>query len=130
MATKTLIAATVAALSLSACAGRAPAPVQTVQLKDQMMDCTAVQAEIAANTTKQGDLGGEKGAKAVQNFAAGFLGVFFLPMFFLADFQDAAGTEIKALDSRDQYLSTLALQRCKQQQATGWTGELPVAQAK
>ncbi len=81
------------------------------------MDCTAINAEIAANTARQGELGSEKGSKAVQNFAAGFGGVFFFPLFFLADVQGTADIEIKAFDARDQYLSTLAIQRCQAQTA-------------
>jgi hypothetical protein len=112
---KLLLAATAAAtLLVTACAGRA-APVQTVQLKDQTMDCTAINAEIAANTAKQGDLGKEKGGKVAQNVAAGFVGLVIWPVSFGADFQDAAGTESKALDSRNEYLSSLALQRCQKQ---------------
>ena len=113
---KLLLAATAAAtLLVTACAGRAPAPVQTVQLKDQTMDCTAINAEIAANTTKQGDLGKEKGGKVAQNVAAGIVGLVIWPVWFGMDFQDAAGTESKALDSRNEYLSALALQRCQKQ---------------
>ncbi len=108
---KVLLAAT-AAISLTSCAGRAPDPVQTVQLKDATMDCAAITAEIAANTAHQGELGREKGAKVVQNVAAGVAGVFIWPVWFAMDFQGAAGTESKALDVRDQYLSTLAVQRC------------------
>ena len=108
---KVLLAAT-AAISLTSCAGRAPEPVQTVQLKDATMDCTAITAEIGANTAHESELGREKGAKVVQNVAAGVAGLFFAPLWFAMDFQGAAGTETKALDVRDQYLSTLAVQRC------------------
>jgi hypothetical protein len=37
-----------------------------VQIKDAMMDCTAINAEIAADTTHQGELGSEKGGKVAQ----------------------------------------------------------------
>jgi hypothetical protein len=112
---KSLAAAVVAALSLAACAGRAPAPVQTVQLKDSQMDCTAINAEINANTQKQADLGSEKGSKVAQNVAAGVTGLVVWPLWFAMDFQGAADTESKALEARDEYLSTLALQRCRPQ---------------
>jgi hypothetical protein len=85
-------------------------------MKDAMMDCTAINAEIASNTARQGELGNEKAGKFVQNFAAGFVGVFFLPAFFLIDAQGTQDIEGRALDARDQYLSTLALQRCPLQQ--------------
>jgi len=114
---KSLLAATAAVtFTLTACAGRAPAPVQTVQMKDAMMDCTTINAEIAANTAHQGELGSEKGGKVAQNVAAGVVGLVIWPVWFAMDFQGAADTESKALDARDQYLSTLALQRCPMQQ--------------
>jgi hypothetical protein len=112
---KLLLAATAAAtLTVTACAGRAPAPVQTVQMKDAIMDCTAINAEIAANTAHQGELGSEKGGKVAQNVA----GLFIPVLWFGMDFQGAADTEGRALEARDQYLSTLALQRCQMQQQT------------
>jgi hypothetical protein len=111
-----LAAIAVTPLMVSACAGRAPAPVQTVQTKDAMMDCTAINAEIAANTAHEGELGSEKGGKVAQNVAAGVAGLFVPVLWLAMDFQGAADTESKALDARDQYLSTLALQRCPMQQ--------------
>lgn len=111
-----LVATAGATLAIAGCAGRAPAPVQTVQMKDAMMDCTAINAEIAANTAHQGELGSEKGGKVAQNVAAGVVGLVIWPVWFAMDFQGAADTESKALDARDQYLSTLALQRCPMQQ--------------
>lgn len=47
----------------------------------------------------------------------------------LMDFQDAAGNEKKALESRDQYLSTLALQRCQAQPMVGNSVGMPMAAA-
>ena len=80
------------------------------------MDCTAINAEITANTARQGGLGSEKGGKVAQNVAAGVAGLFIWPLWFAMDFQGAADTESRALDARDQYLSSLALQRCPMQQ--------------
>ena len=78
---KFALAATAAAtLMVTACAGRTPAPVQTVQLKDQTMDCTAINAEIAGDTVKVADLSKEEGNKRGQNVAAGIAGaVLFWP---------------------------------------------------
>ena len=117
MALKRISAAVLAVSTLlTACAGRAPAPVQTVQLKDQTMDCNAIQAELAADAARQTELGKEKGDKATQNIVAGVVGaVLFFPALALMDFQGAAETDSKALESRDQYLGTLAAQRCKVQ---------------
>jgi hypothetical protein len=104
------------AAMLAACAGRAPQQISVVQPKDQAMDCTALNAEIAGNAAHEADLAKEEGNKRGQNIAAGIAGaVLFWPALFLMDFQDAAGTERKALESRDQYLSTLAANRCAQQ---------------
>jgi hypothetical protein len=115
IATRLALAAT---LLLPACAGRDPNPVPVVQLKDATMDCAAINAEIAADATRQTDLGKEKGNKVGQNVVAGVVGVaLFWPALFLIDFKGAADTESKALESRDQYLGALALQRCQQQMA-------------
>jgi hypothetical protein len=114
---KLLVAATTATtLMVTACAGRAPAPVQTVQMKDNTMDCSAINAEIAANTAHEGELGSEKGGKVAQNVVAGVAGVFIPVLWLAMDFQGAADTETRALEARNQYLSTLAVQRCPTQQ--------------
>lgn len=108
-----------AALSLvvltAACAGRAPAPVAVVQNVDDTMSCEAIQAEVNANTKRIGELGSEQGAKVAQNVAAGVAGAFFILPLFLMDFQNAAGKEEAALKSRNNYLATLARQRCAPQ---------------
>jgi hypothetical protein len=114
--TKTTSTALAAVLLLAACAGRAPQQIAVVQPKDVAMDCTALNAEIAGDATHEADLAKEEGNKRGQNIAAGIGGaILFWPALFLMDFQDAAGTERKALESRDQYLATLAAQRCPQQ---------------
>lgn len=110
-----LIAVAVLVLSLSACAGRSPQPVAVVQMKDTTMDCAAIQAEIQQNTAQAAELGKEKGSKVAQNVAAGVAGVIIPVLWFAMDFQGAADTEQKALDSRNQYLSTKALAVCKDQ---------------
>ena len=125
-----LAAIAVTPLMATGCAGRAPAPVQTVQMKDAMMDCTAINAEIAANTGREGELGSEKGGKVAQNVAAGVVGLFIWPVWFAMDFQGAADTESKALESRDQYLSTLALQRCPTQPMAGNSVGMPLMTAR
>lgn len=101
----------------SACAGRAPAPVAVVQPVDETMNCDAIQAEVNANTQRIAELGSEQGAKVAQNVAAGVAGVFLIVPFFLMDFQNAAGKDEAALKSRNDYLATLARQRCAPQPA-------------
>jgi hypothetical protein len=100
------------AVVLSACAGRAPAPVPVVQAQDRYMDCAAISAEVQANNKKIIELGGEEGAKVAQNVAAGVAGLFIWPLWFAMDFQGAAPKEVAALQARQQYLATLAEQRC------------------
>jgi hypothetical protein len=46
-----------------------------------------------------------------QNIAAGVVGLFIWPVWFGMDFQGAAGKEVDALNSRQQYLATLAEER-------------------
>lgn len=69
-------------------------------------------AEIKANNQRMSDLAGEEGMKVGQNVAAGVVGLFIWPVWFGMDFQDAAGKEGKALSQRNEYLGTLAQQRC------------------
>jgi hypothetical protein len=98
-------------LLVAGCAGRAPQPVAVVQPEDRYIDCTAIQAEITANNKTVQELGSEEGTKVVQNVAAGVAGLFIWPLWFAMDFQGTAGKEEAALQSRQEYLASLALQR-------------------
>ena len=69
-------------------------------------------AEIEANNQKVKELASEQGLKVGQNVAAGVAGLVVSPLLFAMDFQDSAGKEVAALQSRQQYLTTLAEQRC------------------
>ena len=104
--------AIVVATLVSACAGRAPQPVAVVQPQDQYTDCAAITTEVQANNARISELGSEKGLKTGQNVAAGVAGIFIPILWFGMDFQGAAGTEEAALQSRQQYLGALAMQRC------------------
>ncbi len=101
-----------ASLLLGACAGRAPNPVAVVQPQDRYMDCAAISAEVTANNKKISELGGEEGGKVAQNVIVGAAGLFIPILWFGMDFQGAAPKEVAALQSRQQYLGTLAEQRC------------------
>jgi hypothetical protein len=109
-----------ALLVLAGCAGRAPQPVAVVQPQDRYMDCTAIQAEVLANNKTIQGLGSEEGGKVAQNVAAGVVGLFIWPVWFGMDFQGAAGKEEAALQSRQEYLATLAIQK-------GCAGPAPAA---
>jgi hypothetical protein len=97
---------------LIACAGRDPQPVATVQAQDNYADCTQIRAEIEANNVRAKQLADEQGLKVAQNVGAGVVGLVIWPVWFGMDFKDAAGKEVAALQSRQQYLATLATQRC------------------
>jgi len=99
-------------MGLAGCAGRAPAPVAVVQAQDRFMDCAAINAEVKANNLRISELGSEEGKKVAQNVIVGAAGVIIPILWFGMDFQNAAGKEVAALQSRQQYLATLAEQRC------------------
>jgi hypothetical protein len=101
----------VAAVALSGCAGRAPAPVALVQPQDRYMDCAAINIEVQSNNARVQQLASDKGLKVAQNVAAGVAGLVVPVLWFGMDFQGTADTEIQALQARQQYLGSLAQQR-------------------
>ena len=106
-----LLSACVAAVLVSGCAGRAPAPVSVVQPQDRYMDCAAIMIEVQSNNAKVQQLASDKGLKTAQNVAAGVAGLVIPVLWFGMDFQGTADTEIQALQARQQYLAALAEQR-------------------
>src|SRR5205807_9480813 len=74
-------------------------------------DCLAVAAEVQANNQKIQELASDEGSKVGQNVAAGVAGLFIWPLWFAMDFQGTAGKEVTALQTRQQYLGTLAEQK-------------------
>ena len=107
------LAVIAAGLTLAACAGRDAQPIASVQAQDVYSDCTMIRAEIEANNAKTQQLADESGAKVAQNVAAGVVGLVIWPVWFGMDFKGAAGQEAAALQARQQYLTTLATQRCQ-----------------
>ncbi|HEY7230588.1 MAG TPA: hypothetical protein VH558_09480 [Pseudolabrys sp.] len=97
---------------LVGCAGRDPQPIATVQPQDAYADCTMIQAEIQANNIKVRELADEQGLKVAQNVAAGVAGLVIWPIWFAMDFKGAASKDVAALQARQQYLATLATERC------------------
>jgi hypothetical protein len=83
-----------------------------VQPQDAQSDCAMIRAEIEANNVQAEKLADENHAKIAQNVAAGVVGVVVWPVWFAMDAKGAAGTEMDALKARQQYLATLAEQRC------------------
>src|SRR5580698_5472849 len=88
---------------LSACAGRDPQPIASVQVQDAYADCTMIRAEIEANNAKAKELADEQGLKTAQNVAAGVVGLVVWPVWFGMDFKGAAGKDAAALEARQQY---------------------------
>ena len=103
---------TAAAVGLGACAGRDPQLIATVQPQDQTASCVQLQAEIQANNIKVQELADEQGLKVAQNVGAGIVGLVIWPMWFAMDFKGAASKDVAALQARQQYLATLATERC------------------
>jgi len=101
------------------CAGRDPQPVATVQPTDVNATCAMIVAEIEANNIRVRELAGEEGAKVAQNVAAGVAGIVIPVLWFGMDFKGAASKEVAALQARQQYLTTLATERCKPGVASG-----------
>lgn len=99
-------------IALSACAGRDPQPIATVQPQDVNSDCAMINAEIQANNRRAEALSTEQNWKTAQNVATGVIGVVIWPVFFAMDTKGAAGTEAAALQARQEYLASLAAQRC------------------
>src|SRR6478609_10257684 len=99
-------AAVVLCIALAACAGRAPNSVATVNPSDSLMDCYAIQSEIAANNQRAQELASEQNRKVAQNVASGVAGVWVG-----TNLQRAARTEALALRKRQQYLSGLAARK-------------------
>lgn len=99
-------------LALASCAGRDPQPIATVQMQDSSASCMQITAEIQANNLKVATLAEEEGLKVGQNVAAGVAGLVVWPLFFAMDFKGAASKEVAALQARQQYLTTLATERC------------------
>lgn len=92
------------------------------------MDCTAITIEAQANTKRVQELGAEEGGKVAQNVVAGVAGLIIPVLWFGMDFQNAAGKEVAALQSRQQYLGALAEQRCapatpNATQASTWSAQ-------
>jgi hypothetical protein len=107
-----MLSATAIGLVLTACAGRDPQPVAAVQPQDATSNCTMIRAEIEANNVKVKELADEHGLKVAQNVGAGLAGIVIWPIWFGMDFKGAAEKDLVALQARQQYLATLATERC------------------
>src|SRR4249919_4369753 len=107
------VAVTMLGIALVGCAGRDPQPLATVQPQDAYADCAMISAEIQANNVKVKELADEQGLKVAQNVAAGVAGLVVWPLWFAMDFKGAASKDVAALQARQQYLTSLAVERCR-----------------
>jgi hypothetical protein len=75
------------------------------------MNCTAIYEEVRENNRRVKELAREQGWKVAQNVAAGVGGLFVPILWFGMDWQGTASKEAAALQSRQQYLGALAVQK-------------------
>lgn len=105
------------ALAASGCAGRDAAQIASVQPQDAYSNCTMIRAEIEANNLRANQLASEQGLKVAQNVAAGVVEIVIWPVWFGMDFKGAASQDITNLQARQQFLTTLATERCRSEVA-------------
>jgi hypothetical protein len=107
-----LVGALALTAMLGACAGRDPQMTQTVQPQDAQSDCTAINAQLAANHVRLQELKHEGDNTRGGNIALGVVGgLLFWPALFAMDFKDASGKEAASVQQRQGYLQQLAAQR-------------------
>ena len=94
------LAVAILGIAVAGCARQDPQPLATVQAQDANADCTMIRAEIEANNAKFTQLANEQGWMWAQWVRFGM------------DYKDAAEKEAAALQARQQYLATLATERC------------------
>lgn len=109
---KSVVGVGVVAVALSGCAGRAPQITPLVQVADTQLSCAQIQAETKINNDRISELATEQGWKMGQNAVAGVVGFLVWPAWLGLDLQNAAGKEAHALSQRNEYLNTLARDRC------------------
>ena len=117
---KFMLTSALALVTLTGCAGREAHPVAVTQVQDATMSCDAIIAEGAANQQQARHLAGQADAHNATNVAVGVIGaVLFWPALFALDLTDYEKQEIAALQARDSYLGTLAVQHgCNKTTAT------------
>lgn len=84
-------------------------PVAVVQPHDKQLDCSAILAEVQASARRLSELAGDVGRKGFQDGRGG--GHFAGPSWFSTDVRETVDREAGALESRSQYLITLAEQK-------------------
>jgi hypothetical protein len=95
-----IVLAIAVGVALSACAGRDPQPIATVQPQDANSDCATINAEIQANNSRAQALASDQSTKSIW------------PTWLTMDAKSAADSDAASLQKRQQYLEHLAVQRC------------------
>lgn len=116
-------------LTVGGCAGRAPQIPPLVLASDPHLSCEAIQKEAALNNEQMSALAHEQDLKLGQNVVAGVVGFMIWPAWLALDFQNAAGREGHALSQRNQYLATLASDRCTPGPTRTHLADLPLTPA-
>jgi hypothetical protein len=124
---KSVVGVGVVAIALSGCAGRAPQIIPLVQVSDTQLSCTQIQSETKTNNDRISALATEQGWKMGQNAVAGVVGFLVWPAWLGLDLQDAAGKEAHALSQRNEYLNSLAQDRCQPAMQTASARGSPLA---
>jgi hypothetical protein len=102
-----------AVVVLAGCAGRAPQLSPLVHAADQSLSCSQIAAETKINNERISRLAAEQNWKMGQNAVAGIVGFMVWPAWLALDFQDAAGKEAQSISQRNEYLLTIAKDRCQ-----------------
>lgn len=106
-----VVIATATTTLLTACAGRDPVPVSAYKPSDAKLSCTDLTAEIRANNQKMLTLARESADTTDRNVMVGAAGVLlFAPMLLAIDAKDAAATENRSYEARNEQLAELARQ--------------------
>ena len=87
-------------VALSACAGREPELIATVQPQDANSDCATINAEIQANNSRAQALASEQNTKSAW------------PTWLTMGAKSSADSDAASLQTRQKYLEHLAAQRC------------------
>ncbi|WP_324754680.1 hypothetical protein [Roseovarius sp. Pro17] len=94
-----------AVMTLTACAGRDPNPVNEIQDGDARLSCPELRREIDVNSQAVRGLIDEKRDKQTQNVVAGAAGaILFFPALFFMDLKGASAEEARAYQRRNQGL--------------------------
>ncbi len=102
----------IAALILSACAGREARPMQSTKATDAQLSCELMAGEMKSNIQMARALAKEKEQTTSKNVAVAAIGVlFFPPLLFAMNLKEAEKTEMLALRDRNLHLRRLMTQK-------------------